>query len=64
MVDFCIAKAAPPAPMTYGDFIQRPTSQPLRNPDLIDKHYSARALERGRTEFAPPDLKPLPDRLK
>ena len=55
----CMAKV--PDASTYTDFAQRPTSQGLRNPDLIDKHYSDRVLasDRARTEFVPPDLKKI-----
>ena len=63
------ADAAPPEKQRaqqaqqFGVFIQQPTSQMLRNPDLVDKYYSAKCLERGQPEFLPPDLKNLPTRV-
>ena len=59
MTDYSIRKDASNAP-TFGLFIQRPTSQALRNPDLIFKCYSQAALDRGKSEFALPNIKPLP----
>lgn len=45
---------------TFGLFIQKPTSQSLRNPDLIDKYYSQRVINTGKSMFQVPDIKPLP----
>mmetsp|Transcript_55141 Transcript_55141/g.172903 ORF Transcript_55141/g.172903 Transcript_55141/m.172903 type:complete len:520 (+) Transcript_55141:89-1648(+) len=45
---------------TYAQFAQLPSSQKLLNPDLIDKHYSDRAIADGATDLRFPDRKPLP----
>lgn len=50
------------APMAFDDFYRRPVVQPLRNQLLYEKYYSRRLIdaEASATEFALPDLKPLP----
>lgn len=58
MVTLADAKAAGVG--SYAQFVQLPTSQKLLNPDLIDKHYSDRALADGASDFRTPDKKPLP----
>eukprot|EP00286_Rhodomonas_abbreviata_P025296 CAMPEP_0181294310 /NCGR_PEP_ID=MMETSP1101-20121128/3528_1 /TAXON_ID=46948 /ORGANISM="Rhodomonas abbreviata, Strain Caron Lab Isolate" /LENGTH=520 /DNA_ID=CAMNT_0023398951 /DNA_START=105 /DNA_END=1667 /DNA_ORIENTATION=+ len=60
MVTLCMAKAADAE--TFNSFVQRTSSQCLRNPDLIDKHYSQRLLASAdaKAAFAAPDLKPIP----
>lgn len=63
MVTLCIArcgKSASVPVLTFAQFIQRPECQLLRNPDLIDKHYSERALQGGVVSFAMPDKQPYP----
>lgn len=59
MTDFCLRKETDVAP-TFGMFIQKPTSQLLRNPDLIDKYYTQKTFDWGKTEFQIPDRKALP----
>ena len=78
VVTACAAKApgGAAAPASFADFYRLPTSAPVRNPDLVYKHYSAKLLDfdpgrafgssgpeakaAPRLEFVPPDLKPLP----
>jgi len=58
MVTFCNVKAEDAT--SYKEFIQRPNSQQLLNPDLVDKFYSDRTLASGKDELCLPDKKPLP----
>jgi len=58
MVTLCSAKAGDVA--SYAEFVQRPTSQQLLNPDLVTRHYSDRVLSGGAKELTLADKKPLP----
>lgn len=59
MVDYATAKARQSV-ASFGEFIQLPTSQSLRNALLIDKYYTQQMLQEGKAEFVLPDRKPLP----
>jgi ADP-ribosylation factor 1/2 len=76
IVTACAAKAAgAAAPSSFAELYRLPMSAPMRNPDLVYKHYSAKLLDfdnaraassddqtkvAPRLAFVPPDLKPLP----
>jgi len=55
-----LASAKMKAGSDYARFIQLPTSQMLLNPDLIERHYTERALSNGAASFSLPDKKQLP----
>mmetsp|Transcript_10493 Transcript_10493/g.34463 ORF Transcript_10493/g.34463 Transcript_10493/m.34463 type:complete len:519 (-) Transcript_10493:54-1610(-) len=62
MVTACIAREGEKRSPTYALFARQPPFQFLRNVDHTDRFYSQKQLysDRARTEFVPPDLKPLP----
>jgi len=59
MVTLASAKSADCA--DYRTFVQQQTNQQLLNPDLITKHYSKKAIDKGISEMTLPDKKPLPN---
>ena len=65
MVTHCVTKAGADTKAdadNFGTFWRRPTSTPLRNADLVYKHYSRKVMDgdAAAREFVPPDVKPLP----
>ena len=61
-VTLCITKVNGDDAMTFDEFASKPSSQCLKNPDLIDKYYTLSLIdsERARNEFAIPDKKQIP----
>eukprot|EP00606_Chrysophyceae_sp_TOSAG23-5_P000679 GSChrysophyteH2.ASY1.ANO1.628.1 assembled CDS len=61
-VTLCITKVNGDVAMTFDEFASKPSSQCLKNPDLIDKYYTLSLIdsERARNEFAIPDKKQIP----